>query len=392
MNFKPLSNPLLIVGDNPALSGGLSRICRDLATLCCTMPQFRVAVLGRGIGNRRKFPFLLYDYPESGQWGEDYIQQVWEDFACNDYGIILTTDDPSRRHWFANPVGLPIDLACFLGESRTFQKWGYFPIDSTGPNPERLSLAARDCLSRYDRVLTASEWGCNLVRAGGTEANWLPHGIFTKTFRVRPRQDRELLDWGQHHIVVGSVMANQARKDYPNLFDIILRLKEEYGTLFRAWLHTDRLIGYWNIPALAADYGVGDCLEVTMGLNDDQLALRYSSCDCTVLPSHGEGFGYPIAESLSCGTAAVVTGYGAGSDLVAAGCTVGPRWYRIDTAHNVRRAVIYGGDFKTQIMEQIARKAEDWDHRGRELSATVEHLDWENLKHPWKRWLLEGLQ
>jgi hypothetical protein len=96
-------------------------MCRDLATLCCTVPQLRVAVLGRGVGNRRTFPFMLYDYPETGQWGEGYIQAVWEDFSNGEDGVIITLDDASRRHWFANPIGLPEALAKFLGTGRRFK-------------------------------------------------------------------------------------------------------------------------------------------------------------------------------------------------------------------------------------------------------------------------------
>ena len=70
MKFATLSNPIMFVGDNPSLPGGLSRICRDLATLTATMPEYRVAVLGRGLGQRRKFPFTLYDFGEDGNWGE----------------------------------------------------------------------------------------------------------------------------------------------------------------------------------------------------------------------------------------------------------------------------------------------------------------------------------
>ena len=134
MKFQTLNNPILIVGDNPSLPTGLARSGRDIATLCCTMPEFRVGYLGRGLGQNSKLPFIVYDFPESGQWGQDIIEQVWNDFSDGENGIILTTDDPSRRHWFANPVGLSDSLQKFLGPGRSFQKWGYFPIDSVGPN------------------------------------------------------------------------------------------------------------------------------------------------------------------------------------------------------------------------------------------------------------------
>lgn len=402
MKFKPLSNPILLISDNPALYGGLSRMGRDLATLLCTLPQFRVGYLGRGIGNKRKFPFTLYDFPESGQWGENFIKGAWEDFADDDYGVIITLDDPSRRHWLANPVGLPEDLAKFLGPGRNFQKWGYFPIDSTGINGKSLSMMGRDCIAHYDRVLAASEWGCNVLKAGGRQdADWLPHGIWQDKFKVRSIHSQSNMagfvaksevGWNLNHIHVGCVMANQSRKDYPAAFECFAALKAEYGNRFQAWLHTNTMFHYWNVQALAVEYGVGDCIEVTFNLNDDQLALRYSACDCTILPSAGEGFGFPIGESLSCGTACVVTDYAAGPELVEESCRVRPMAYRVDTQHNVVRAVLSGYAFAQAAKGQIEEKCRDWAYRSEQLADSVRHLQWPLLKHVWSRWLLDGLK
>jgi glycosyltransferase involved in cell wall biosynthesis len=392
MKFKKLANPLLIVGDNPSLPGGLSRSGRDIATLCCTLPQFRVGYMGRGIGNNHKLPFPLYDYPEYGQWGEEYIQRVWEDFSDGQDGIIFSTDDPSRRHWFANPTGLPADTQKFLGDGRNFQKWGYFPIDSTGPNGITLPMASQDCINRYDRVLASSEWGRSVIITGGRKnADWLPHGIWPDKFKV---QWRNVDGWTNENVYVGCVMANQSRKDYPAAFECFAALKAHYGNKFHVWVHTDEMIRYWNLYALAQEYGVGDCLEVTSDLTDTQLAIRYSACDCTILPSSGEGFGFPIAESLSCGSACIVTDYAAGPELVRAisdTCCIKPMCYRVDTQHNVRRAVISGYAFAQAAIDQIEKKRTDWEYRSGQIAESVRHLHWPNLKHIWTRWLLDGL-
>jgi len=386
----------MVVGDNPAAAGGLARIGRDLATLLSTLPQFRVAYLARGHGNRRKFPFTMYTYPEvsmNSMWGMEDIQSAWEDFAAGERGIIFTTDDPSRRHWFVNPVGMTDELQSFLGPGRTFERWGYFPIDGAGPNGQMLSYAGRDCVNRYDRVLAASEWGCGVLKAGGRkDANWLPHGIFPANFHFHGKtEDRDQLGWKHDNVYVGSVMANQARKDFPALFECFGTLKREYGNQFRAWLHTDQMIGYWSVPALATDYDMTDSLEVTTNATDGELATRYAACDCSVLPSAGEGFGYPIVESLACGTACVVTAYSAGAELVMPSAAVGPLGYRVDTQHNVLRAVLRGRDFGIAAIHHIEKKRKDWEHQSHELAATVDHLNWDCLKHLWIRWFLEGV-
>lgn len=385
MKFKPLANPIMIVGDNPSLPGGLSRIGRDLATLLCTMPEFRVGYLGRGEGTLNKFPFTMYSFHESGGWGQDHIQGAWEDFAGADNGIILTTDDTSRRTWFADPRGMPPRLQKFLGDGRNFLKVGYFPMDSTGPNGQSFGIEGQNCIAGYDRVMAASEWGAGvLANSGRPDADWLPHGIWGDKFQIHP-DPRGKIGWEDHQVILGCVMANQHRKDYPAAFECAAVLKKEYGNRFKFWLHTDAMIRYWNIYALATDYGIADCLEVTLALSDEELALRYSACDCTILPSAGEGYGYPIAESLACGTACIVTDYAAGAELVTEDCRVPPVTFRVDTGHNVRRAVISGHGFAQLAKQKIESKLHDWEYRSEELASTVQHLMWANLRPTWEK-------
>lgn len=391
MKFSPLANPILIVGDNPALPGGLSRIGRDLASLLCTMPEFRVGYLGRGEGTRRRFPWVSYCFHESGQWGQDYIQNAWEDFADGSPGVILTTDDPSRRLWFADSRGCAPELQKFLGDGRDFQKLGYFPIDSTGPDGVALGVEGAACLAGYDRVLAASEWGRDvLARTGRPDSDWLPHGLLP-TFHPVPHA-RGVLGLAPGQVMVGCVMANQGRKDFPAAFLAASLLRAHYGNRFKFWFHTDVAIRHWNVLALAADYGIGDCLEVTGALSDEALAVRYSACDATILPSAGEGFGYPIAESLSCGTACVVTDYAAGAELVGEDCRVKPVTFRVDTPHNVRRAVISGHGFAAGAMAQIEEKRADPEFVAGKLADSVAHLAWEKLRPVWERWFREGLR
>ncbi len=390
--FKRLSNPIMLVGDNPSFPGGLSRIGLDLATLLCTLPQFRVSYLARGCGNNRRFPFTMYDFDESGNWGERHIESAWNDFSGGDFGIIMTTDDLSRRGWFSNPK-MYGPLATFLGSGRQFQKWAYTPLDSTGPDGVNLGIEMRQSAAGYDRLLSPSEWGRDvLIRSGFPDADFIPHGVFMQD-KFRPIENaKSLLGLKEEQVILGVNMSNQSRKDWPTAFECIAVLRQEYGNKLRALLHVDVMIRHWNLYALATDYGVQDCIEVTSELSDDQLALRYSACDCTILPSAAEGFGYPIAESMACGTACVVTDYAAGQELVPEECRVRPVTYRVDTIHNVRRAVLSGYGFAAAAKGQIEAKRKDWTGRAEELREQVLHLDWQSLKTVWQRWFLAGLK
>jgi glycosyltransferase involved in cell wall biosynthesis len=390
LTYKPLANPLLILSDSPSLLSGLSRAGRDIASLAATLPQFRVGYLGRGGFNQRKFPWHQVDFPESAQWGEGYLERVWNDFSGGEPGVILSNWDLSRLLWFTHPQGT--GLEAFAGPNRNFQKWVYSPVDSTGPNGQTLSVASQACLHGFDRACVASEFGCQVMRASGrTDADWLPHGLWLDKFHPYANA-KALLGGDENGVYVGANMTNQARKDMPAAFECAAALRQEYGSKFKFWLHTDVLVRYWNVYALAADYGVQDCLEVTTELTDEQLAVRYSACDCTVNPTAGEGFSYVTAESQACGTACVVTDYAAGAELVEEDCRVLPVAMRVDTQHNVLRAVLSGYGFAAKVKEQVERKRGDWEYRSEQLADRVSYLGWEKLKHPWTKWLLEGLK
>jgi glycosyltransferase involved in cell wall biosynthesis len=386
--FKPFANPLLILSDRPEDSTGLARVARDLAGLACQMPEFRVAVLGRGSVGKRAFPWQTYSYPESACWGEAFVGEVAADFFGPDHGIILSNWDISR---LAGLLRRPE-----AGADRNWDLWGYFPVDGVGPDGQGLGMEARQLLPSFNRVLAASEWGRGvLVRSGRPDADWLPHGIWKNVFAAfagDPCSDREFVGWEPDGVYVGCVMTNQSRKDWPVALHAAALLRKEYGARFRFWAHTNTMMAYWNLYALIADYGLNDCIEVSMDLGDGQLASRYAACDCTILPSGAEGFGFPVAESMACGTGCVVADYAAAQELVPAAMRVMPVTMRVDTAWNLQRAVLSGHGFARAAKTEIERKRADWEFVSGENAARVEHLDWASLRHNWTRWLREGLR
>jgi len=192
-------------------------------------------------------------------------------------------------------------------------------------------------------------------------------------------------------VVLGAVMANQARKDFPMAFATAAAMRKEHGTKFRFWLHTDAEINYWSVWALAVDYGVADCMTVTNKASDAMMAAFYNCCDVTMLPSGGEGFGYPVAESLACGTPCATGNYAASAELVPDELRVPVAMYRVNTLHNVLWAVHaakYWIDTVGAAIEKAQLEGDPWRE---ELAAGVAHLSWKKLKTPWMRWLVGGL-
>lgn len=390
--FRKLGNKILFFSDRPEDLSGLAKISRDLASLCCTMPEFKVGFLGRGSQGMSKFPWTTFSYPEStGGWGHQYLAGVADDFFGKDYGIVFTNWDISRLGWLTGQ-GLPDDLAKAYGSGKNWEVWAYPPVDSCGVSGVGLGVEARYTLSAFKRVLAPSEWGANVLRASGRpDADWIPHALNLNTFKPDP-EARKKLGWNENDVIVGMVATNQARKDYPVAFECLSLLRKQYGNKFRAWVHTDTMLRHWNIAALAADYGIGDCLEVSLRATDEELAMRYAACDCTILPSGGEGFSYTTAESLACGTPQIVADHAAAQELVEELCRVRPVAYRIDTIHNVQRAVLSGHAFANAAFGQIEKKREDSEYRSEQLRDQVQHLSWDKLKTVWERWFREGLR
>jgi glycosyltransferase involved in cell wall biosynthesis len=234
----------------------------------------------------------------------------------------------------------------------------------------------------------ASKWAWMLAQNrsqenGYKDLDWIPHGLNLDTFKPVDRTyARSGWGVGEKELVLGCVMANQERKYWPVVLEALARLDA------RLWIHTDTLVplpgkGYWNIGALAVEYGVGSrILYEDRELSDKELAMRYSACDATVVVSGGEGFCYPVAESMACGTPAVTGSYGAQAEIAA--IAIHPAAYRITTQHNVRWAVYKPEDLVEGIRAALAVNRN-------QCRESVGHLDWRKIGIVWQKWFRKGI-
>ena len=400
--------PLLFLGDAPSGRGGLARIGRDLAVLAAGLPEFRVGFLGRGGHPTRQLPFYQQCFDESYQWGESLIERTWADFAGRERGIIMTIWDATRLHWFGQPRWLPQDsdgarLRGFLMAGH-FERWGYFPVDATGPG-DRLTGLAANALQGYDRVLAYTRFGERCIersvgeqesrRAGLT---WLPHGLNMQTWRPAPRlESRKVLGTSFHDndVVLGVVATNQPRKDWGLVAAATALLRQRLGRRLRCWWHSDveQRSFAWSLPALVRDFGLSDCVSITTHeIEDSLMAQCYAACDVTLHPGLGEGFGYPAVESLACGTPIVAVDY-AGlpcvvEDRAVSRFVASEPVVRLETINNCVRPVISPEKFAAAVEELLAEKVSQEQCR-----ASVQHLDWKTLwPGCWRKWFLAGVK
>jgi|SRR5579859_440989 len=393
--------PLLILSDAPTSVSGLGRICRDLAVRIATqLPEFfRVATIGYGGPYSSKLPFHQYDV-DMDDWNVFNLPDVWEDFAGIDHGAIFTIWDSSRMLWFARPENCKNDkLRKFLTTAR-FQSWGYFPMDATGPN-DRLTSVLGHTIEGYDRVLAYSKWAEDILRRTLTDRpildnlTNLPHGIDTDIFQPRHRvmarrgfgekmgiktEKGRWLSIPDDAYVIGIVGTNQARKDYGLGLQVVQRIAREKKVF--VWIHTDVPGRTWGIPALLNDLGILTSSIITsLPFSDEVMSWCYSACDVTLGIGLGEGFGYPIFESLACGTPCIHGNYGGAAEHLPEEFKVEPLAYRMEGPYSCIRPVFDPKDWVDKILALPKKNCQ---------SLLPEYLSWNMNWRKWKEWFLKG--
>ena len=383
--MEPL--PILIVGDSPSISSGLARIARDLTQLLHDYSadlNIRVAQLGYYHDHDSRWPWPTWGMRDEGAFGQDDIKRTWWRFAGEKPGVIFTIWDPARCSGIMQEAqALPIRL------------WGYFAVDGVNAQGTFGGPAAA-VVRRYDRVLGYGRWGAGVlsqVRGGVRPVQYLPHGINLDTW-----QPQYLTGDGDPEPVkrefVSCIAANQPRKDLGLLFETWAIMRAERPEL-KFWLHTDVEVRHWSVPELAEVYGLNDqCLTVTTEMSDAGLAELYSRSLITMLPTLGEGFGYPIVESLACGTPVVST------DAHAGGAELLPRddWrvpakgWRTEGLYAIRRPVVDARVFARKALWAVDEVLRDPGVSAAYCKGSVAHLDWQYLQGRWLSWVRQGLR
>lgn len=393
--------PLLIISDAPTAGTGLGRITKDLATRIAANLQdvYRVATFGGGGQYSRHLSFPQYDWQQNDEFVMHELPEVWQDFAGDEKGIVLTIWDASRLLWFARPDTCAYPrLKQFLQTTR-LRKWGYFPIDATGPNDKLTGILAHT-ISAYDRVLCYSKWAANIVDRTlayqQDTTQHLPHGIDTSVFKPRHRHTArhgfgERLGAKQFGIpddalAIGIVATNQPRKDFGLGVSTVTELAKKRKVFL--WVHTDRLENHWSIPALLNDFRITKSAVVSCGnLSDEAMSWCYSAMDVTLGIGLGEGFGYPIFESLACGTPCIHGHYGGAVEHLpllflvrvpgeVKGC------FRMEGPYNCVRPVFDPFEWAENV-NYVADKGIK--------TQLPDYLDWNNLWPRWEEWLRKGI-
>lgn len=381
-----MKTPVLVVGDAPNLIGGLSRIARDLtALLYQEQDSLGIEVFQAGIRyDGSPWPWRVFPLHDEPNWGRDDFHRVWSWAAQGRAGVVLSVWDPSR---------------CFeLMKMKTKRNgifmpganlWGYFAIDSE-TEVGGFGGPAAEVVREYERVLGYCAWGAKVLKKVAPEkrVNWLPHGIELEKWKP----------WAKYNTkrrILGCVAANQPRKDFPLLFAAAQELKKRKGWEgLELWLHTDFAYKYWSVTELAELYGWNhEGFTLTNALSDGDLAAMYSSCAVTLAIGSGEGFGYPLVESLASGTPVVHGNFGGGAEFIPrAEWLVKPDRYRVDGSYALKRPLFDVREVATALQLAGEAKLNDTITTEEYCKGAVANLNWTVLWPRWYTWFATGLK
>lgn len=331
-----------------------------------------------------------YILAEMGAYGSENMPQAQE-LQWKFYGV-LPRDENEKRIYDSNPTnafgGYKIDsvLADFqpdivfdardpwmtihLQSSKFRDCYKLVLMPTVDSAPQRKDWL-NNLFAKADSLLTYSRYGKRVLNEAGLSVDCVPSpGIHTDKFKPLDRITvRDKYQIKPSLFIVGTVMRNQKRKLFPELFEVYAKLRSKYrmtkknknnAKVVRVYhsvllCHTSWPDNGWNIPELLERHGLtrhviftykcegcanvfhswfipcdqqGNALcricgekkahmpNTHSGVNEEQLIEIYNLMDIYVQPAICEGWALPIMEAKACGVPGLYQNYSAMEDHV----------------------------------------------------------------------------
>lgn len=223
--------------------------------------------------------------------------------------------------------------------------------------------------------------------------------------------------------IVGTVMRNQRRKLYPDLFESFRRfLDETQDPNAFLYCHTYYPDVGWDLPKLIHQYGLASRLLMTykcknckkisvdffqnsiqhcancqaltnhiVGIanpaSDEELAKVYNCFDLYVQYANSEGFGMPQLEAANCGIPVISTHYSAMESVVRNICGYGviPKQYYIECETGCKRAIPDNDSF-VGLLKQLHGQKENLPNIGSQVrSNALKIYNWDKTADAWAK-------
>lgn len=327
-----------------------------------------------------------------------------------------------------------------MSSLRPYYAWIICPtVDSMPQKDEWIDL-----YTNADAVLTYSQYGFDSLKSISSKVNLVSHAYTGVCSSFKPLSNKSKMrqDLGipPDANIVGTVMRNQSRKLFADLFEsleIFLEKTKDNISLQNTYLYCHT--GYpdmrpWNIPRLLRDHNVenhvlftylcSNCNFITAsvfkesktfcprcrqnamllpsvgkGVTRDQLNTIYNLFDVYVQYTVAEGAGFPTIEAAWCGLPIMGTDLTATSDIVRQLNGIPLKVER--TFHDIDmdaiRALPDNNDFVDKLISLFSKPKELLSKMGYETRKLAEeHFCWDKNAEIWEKCIdnykLKGLQ
>jgi len=352
-----------------------------------------------------------YESKPSNQFGEALFEHV-----CLDFMPDFVCD--IRDFWM-------LDFA-ERSPFRNYFRWVVMPTVDAAPQ-------ARQWIATYqsaDACLTYSDWaGGVLERQSGGKINYLGSSPPSAHPAYKPVEDKKAhkakMGIDPNHKIIGTVMRNQRRKLYPDLFEAFRKMLDDtQRTDTYLYCHTSYPDLGWDIPELLQQYNLssrvyftyicGDTLKpfvslfrgamtqspytgkwngtltnAKRGASYEDLSAIINTFDLYVQYANCEGFGLPQVEAAACAVPVMSTDYSAMESVVRklGGIPVKPKALYKELETGCYRAVPDNDLAAKLFTEFLSLSEEERQNKGKETRERfLEHYQWDKSGKVWENY------
>jgi glycosyltransferase involved in cell wall biosynthesis len=422
---------ILMVNEASFLNTGYAVYGKEVLKRLYKTGKYDIAELGcyGEIDNPKRFelPWRYYaNLPEHGAVGE-YNAHINNQFGewrfeqvCLDFRPDVVID---IRDWW---------MMEFVERSpyRRFFHWAIMPTVDSAPQQEQW-------LNTYlgaDAVFNYSEYGMDVLRQEGNGKIKLidvasPGANLEILKPVQNREEhRQRFGFTNNINVVGTVMRNQPRKLYPDLFDAFRLFLDQNPTLATntyLYVHTSFPDSGWDIPFFLRRAGVSNRVLFTyrcsncglvfpaffqdaraicnrcgtpschlpntrQGLSDQEMGAVYNFFDMYVQYSVCEGFGMPQVEAAACAVPVMAVNYSAMESVVKnlSGIPIDIDRMFWDNGTNSERALPRNQDFADKLAKFLNKPKAIRQKLGRDAWMRVQkYYNYDRTAKVWENYL-----
>jgi len=261
-------------------------------------------------------------------------------------------------------------------------------------------------LMQANKIFFISEFGADEAQKIGIPAEHLRLGVDSESWCRRTAEEKKKL----RQMVLGieddetflilTVADNQERKNLSAAMQIVSEFGNNVTDNFRYILITrpGNTLG-WDLRELATSLGFSDkYIEFDRGMTFKELWSLYACADAFLLTSKGEGYGFPVVESMAVGVPVVATEVGAIIEHVTqgGGWLIDPVYKTIDPYGNANRyyvdirsgvdglAMIHAGLSVDETIESARKYVESlsWDYPAKQLDEAIRSIVNEQTQEP----------